>query len=489
MTALRISFKNTSAPGGTALTPLFVGFHDDSFDLYDLGQAASPGLEALAEDGNNAVVAGEVAAADADAQTTNVVGDRGPVAAGETASTIINVNGASNGFASFGSMVLPSNDAFIGTANAVQLFDAAGNFKGESTTVFTGASVRDAGTEENTEQDAAFINQTGPNTGVIEGGVVTNHPGFNGSVGNPGGEQTILGGTNAFGELIDPVAADFTLPGAQIAEVHINTVVETTGTAGRDIFFGRGDDDLVNAGDGNDIIVTRGGWDVVDAGAGRDIVSTGDGDDQVLGGAGNDLVYGGYGDDRLDGGTGNDYLSGGRGDDGLSGGEGHDRIRAGSGDDIVEGGSGRDVLAGNRGNDWLDGGAGNDRIFGGNGNDSLSGGEGRDYLIAGNGNDTIEGGLGDDYLSGGRGGDTFVFTGGDGVDRLRDFGNGSGKHANYRGDDVLSLDVDGIDSFADVQAVATQLYFGTELDFGDEGSVLLYGISASSLSADDFVFV
>ena len=489
MTALRITFKNTSAPGGTALTPLFVGFHDNSFDLYNLGQAASPGLEALAEDGNNGIVADEVTAADSDAQTTNVVGDRGPVAAGETASTIIDVNGASNGFASFGSMILPSNDAFIGTANAVQVFDAAGNFTGESTTVFTGASVRDAGTEENTEQDAAFINQTGPNTGVTEGGVVTNHPGFNGSAGNPGGTQTILGGTNAFGELIDPVAADFTLPGAQIAEVHINTVVETTGTSGRDIFFGGKDDDLVDAGDGNDIIVTRDGWDVVDAGDGRDIVSTGNGDDQISGGAGNDILYAGYGDDRVDGGTGNDYLSGGRGDDGLSGGAGNDKIRAGTGDDIVEGGDGRDLLAGNRGNDSLDGGAGNDRAFGGSGNDSLSGGSGRDYLIAGNGNDIIEGGTGNDYLSGGRGNDTFVFTGGDGVDAVRDFGNGSGNSARYRGDDVLSLDVDGIDDFADVQAAAKQWHFGTELDFGDQGSVLLYGISASSLSADDFVFV
>ena len=37
MTELRITVKNTSAPGGTALTPLFVGFHDDNFDLYDFG--------------------------------------------------------------------------------------------------------------------------------------------------------------------------------------------------------------------------------------------------------------------------------------------------------------------------------------------------------------------------------------------------------------------------------------------------------------------
>lgn len=435
MTALRISFKNTSAPGGTALTPLFTGFHDNSFDLYDLGQASSSGLEALAEDGDNSVVAAEVTAADADAQTINIVGDRGPVAAGETASAIIDVDGLSNGYASFGSMILPSNDAFIGTASAVKLFDASGAFLGSSTTVFSGTSVRDAGTEENTEQDAAFINQTAPNTGVTEGGVVTNHPGFNGSVGNPGGTQTILGGTNAFGEFIDPVAADFTAPGAQVAEVHINTVVETSGTAGRDVLFTGADDDLIDAGAGRDVIFSGKGWDVVDGGAGRD------------------YIFGGNGDDILSGGDGRDFLFGGRDDDSIDGGQGRDFVQGGSG------------------------------------NDALSGGAGRDFLRGQSGDDRIEGGAGNDFLSGGRGDDTFVFVGGDGDDRIRDFGNGNGQHALYRGDDVLSLDVAGVDSFADVEAAATQHFFGTELDFGDEGSILLFGVSAASLSADDFVFV
>jgi len=193
MTSLRISVRNTSAEGGTALTPFFAGFHDNSFDLYNLGEAASAGLEALAEDGNNSVVAGELVAADADAQSTNVVGDRGPIAAGERASAILDVNGASNGYLSLASMILPSNDAFVGTADALRLFDSNGRFFGAQTVVFTGESVRDAGTEYNTERDAAFINQTAPNTGLTEGGVVRVHEGFNGSLGNPDG---ILGNPN-----------------------------------------------------------------------------------------------------------------------------------------------------------------------------------------------------------------------------------------------------------------------------------------------------
>ena len=346
MTKLRISVKNTSAEGGTALTPFFAGFHDNSFDLYDLGAASSPGLEALAEDGNNDPIAAELVAADADAQAVNVAGARGPIVAGETTSAIVDVDGRSNGYLSLASMVLPSNDAFVGTAEAVQLFDAHGRFLGAQTVSFSGDSVRDAGTEVNTERDAAFINQTAPDTGITENGVVTVHPGFNGSLGNPGGEQIILGGTNAFGEVVDPVAGDFTQPGAQIADIHINTVVEREGTDGRDIIVGRGDDDIVTAGDGNDIVFGRDGWDDIDGGAGRDLLFGGRGDDIIDGGAGRDKIFGGRGDDQILGGDGNDWITGGKGDDAIAGGAGNDDLRGGRGDDtfLFSAGDGHDVI-------------------------------------------------------------------------------------------------------------------------------------------------
>lgn len=443
-TSLRITIRNTSEAGGTALTPFFAGFHDGSFDLYNRGEVASAGLEALAEDGNNAVIADELRQADADAQSTNVLGDRGPIAAGEMATATIDVDGLSNGFLSFGSMVLPSNDAFIGTGAAQQLFDANGTFQGARSFTFDGSNVLDAGTEVNTERDAAFINQTGPNTGVTEGGVVTAHPGFNGSLGNPGGEQIILGGTNAFGEFIDPAAADFTLPGAQIATVHINTVVERDGTTGRDFIFGGRDDDIVDAGDGNDIVFSRDGWDVIDAGAGRDLVNAGDGDDVV------------------DGGSGKDVLNGGRGNDDVSG---------GSGSDIIIGGRGRDSLSGD---------GGHDKILGGSGGDSIDGGDGRDTILAGRGHDVVEGGAGDDRLYGQQGNDTFVFSSGDGHDVIGDF--------DRRGDDRLALDLNGFASIEDILDAAVESRAGTLLDFGDEGSVFLQGVRIASLGEDDFAF-
>ena len=122
MTDLRIVVRNTSDDGGTFLTPTYFGFHDGRFDLFNSGEAASAGLEMLAEDGGAGGLAAERLAADADSQGTVILGDAGPIAAQEYTSGRFTVNGASNGFVSIAAMLLPSNDAFIGTDDAVQLF-------------------------------------------------------------------------------------------------------------------------------------------------------------------------------------------------------------------------------------------------------------------------------------------------------------------------------------------------------------------------------
>ncbi len=317
MTDLRVTIKNTAPDGGVALTPLWFGFHDGSFDLFEPGEKASAGLESLAEDGAAGGLGAELLAADGDGQGFVIGKPRGdqpttPILAGESTERILSIDAVSNGSVSFGAMILPSNDAFIGTGEAITLFSSKGRFLGERTLVFEGSDVYDAGTERNTELDAAFINQSAPNTGEDENGVVAMHPGFNGSSGNPVGEgdRIILGGTNAFGQPIDPIAADFSLPGSSVAVVHINTVKHRTGTVRRDFIVGRRDDDLIDAGAGNDIILGRGGWDVID------------------GGEGNDRINGGAGDDIITGGAGNDRLRGGRGSDAFRfvSGDGHDEI-------------------------------------------------------------------------------------------------------------------------------------------------------------------
>lgn len=461
ITDIRISIRNTSDTGGTALTPFFAAFHDNSFDIYDLGAPASAGLEALAEDGNNAVIAAELSVADADAQSINVAGAQGPLDTRELASTVLGVDGASNGYFATASMLLPSNDAFVGTANALQLFDAGGAFLGAQVITFDGASVRDAGTEVNTETDAAFLNQTAPNTGDTEGGVVTVHPGFNGSLGNPGGTQNILGGTNAFGNTIDPIAADFTQPGAEVAVIHVNVVNTLQGSNSSDLLLPTAADDIVDAGLGRDFVVTGAGWDEVDGGAGGDVIKLGRGDDIGRGGNGADLIVGADGRDDLYGDLGRDKLLGGRGDDNLHGGVGTDLLIGGSGNDALSGDEGGDRLLGGDGNDQLDGGAGGDLVNGGDGEDIVGGGAGRDRLIGGSGNDV------------------FVFGAGYGRDTIVDFEDGA---------DTILLAIDGIASFDDVLHSARDTLTGLDLKF-DGGDILsLRGVDIAALSADDFSF-
>ena len=99
------------------------------------------------------------------------------------------------------------------------------------------------------------------------------------------------------------------------------------------------------------------------------------------------------------------------------------------GNDFITGNAGNDLLYGDAGNDTLEGNAGNDTLYGGTGNDTLEGNAGNDLLYgdAGNdtlegnaGNDTLVGGTGNDRLEGGEGNDAYVFSKGDGEDRIFD---------------------------------------------------------------------
>jgi hypothetical protein len=211
-------------------SPVWVGFHDGSYDLFDLGSLASLGVERIAEDGNNVHLTEDLMAATSGTGVTGVITSPGGFEKlplfdpGETNWGEFIVNPEYNRYVTYAAMVVPSNDAFIGNHNpwAIELFDAAGNFTGKKIITVLGSQVWDAGTELNTEMDAAFINQTGPNTGVATAAPVLPHPGYLGSYGNPGGESIILGNLNAAGEISDPAGADFTLPHAVVARITID---------------------------------------------------------------------------------------------------------------------------------------------------------------------------------------------------------------------------------------------------------------------------
>ena len=239
---VQVAIENLSPTNGVFFTPVWVGFHDGTFDLYDrnvaIGASGLPdGLEALVEDGNTAPLTNDFAISASggnggiDSTILALDGIPGPFDPGErVTSQPFSLDSSNNRYFSYASMIIPSNDAFIANGNplAHELFDDSGNFIGVDFLVL-GGQVLDGGTEQNTEVDAAFLNQLGPNTGVDENGVVLFHPGFNGSEGNPGGTPVnILGATTAGPGtiIIDQIAADFTRAGYQVARISVNPVPE-----------------------------------------------------------------------------------------------------------------------------------------------------------------------------------------------------------------------------------------------------------------------
>lgn len=159
-----------------SLTPMWFGFHSGGFDVFNPGSMASPGLELVAEEGD---VSGLQANFSAMAPTgfqgvlANAAGFPGApvIEPNETASGVFNFNGIANPFFNYASMVIPSNDAFIGNPNATQVLNPDGTVIGGTFTInIFGNQIWDGGTEVNNGMGAAFSLIGG--TGTTENGVV-----------------------------------------------------------------------------------------------------------------------------------------------------------------------------------------------------------------------------------------------------------------------------------------------------------------------------
>jgi hypothetical protein len=101
------------------------------------------------------------------------------------------------------------------------------------------------------------------------------------------------------------------------------------------------------------------------------------------------------------------------------------------------------------------------------------------------GNDTIGGGAGSDSLFGGAGVDTFLYdTSADGADVISDFRGGS------LGDEVIVLTDNNpdFDSFAEVQAAATQVGNNVIINFGGGNTLTLANYNLTHLNASAFQF-
>ncbi|MEM9301315.1 MAG: spondin domain-containing protein [Pseudomonadota bacterium] len=233
---VRVTVDNLRPDGGTFLTPVWIGAHDGSFDFYDIGAPASPGLEQIAEDGATDMITAEFAAATGEDGVQTVILDPEGFAGapvfdpGSSASTVLSLDSSTQQFLSYASMVIPSNDAFIGNGNpqALPIFDESGRVASRRV-VISNQRVRDAGTEVNNEIEAAFLNQTGPNMGEDENGTVQVHPGFNGSAELPDATPVnVLGGSNGAGLDFDATAADFSRNGQLMAAIEIGPVIDAS---------------------------------------------------------------------------------------------------------------------------------------------------------------------------------------------------------------------------------------------------------------------
>jgi len=158
-----ISLSNLSTANGVALTPVFLAFHDGSFDPFDLGSLASSAIKAIAETGSVAELSNYFSSNHPQGMshvltaTSNGFGP-GVFLPGATGSVTVNLDPMKHRYLSYFAMAVPSNDRFVGNDNPMEitLFDNNGQFVGGSFQD-NADSIWDAGTEQDGATGAAFV--------------------------------------------------------------------------------------------------------------------------------------------------------------------------------------------------------------------------------------------------------------------------------------------------------------------------------------------
>ena len=151
-----VTATNIAPASGIAFAPLQLGFHSGAFDDFNLGDVAGPGIISIAEGGAGAIWHANFATADPTA-TRGTIPPAG-LLSGSSVSQTFTVDTTLNPYFTFASMVVPSNDFFIGNDSPTryELFDAAGNLL-ISEIVQQARDVWDAGSEVHDPAAAAFV--------------------------------------------------------------------------------------------------------------------------------------------------------------------------------------------------------------------------------------------------------------------------------------------------------------------------------------------
>lgn len=176
---LQITVENPLGAGNFSITPVWVAAHDGNFDTYDGGALAAGfgGITEIAEEGDTSVLMTRFAneGVGVDATLVSTTGAP-PFTPGESETFTFETGDPTvNRYFSYASMVVPSNDLFIGNGNplAIELFNAAGEFQGPIVIEVLGSMVNDNGTEVNDASAGAAFSSNG-GVGVDESNPVSN---------------------------------------------------------------------------------------------------------------------------------------------------------------------------------------------------------------------------------------------------------------------------------------------------------------------------
>jgi PEP-CTERM motif len=173
-----VTFQNLAPTNSVSFAPLRVGFHNGTFDAFNIGTTATAPIISIAEGGSGSDWFPAFAAADPTAVLGSVGGALVPTAnAGggfaSSASQTFTIDTNVNRFFTFASMIIPSNDLFIGNDNpmGLQILDNAGNLLINQINQ-TASQIWDANSEVADPANAAFVvggvngNRT-PENGVV----------------------------------------------------------------------------------------------------------------------------------------------------------------------------------------------------------------------------------------------------------------------------------------------------------------------------------